>query len=77
MKYFLCYRRCKKNQYNFFQLFKIPLNNFDDCERLYSCCCPLCKMVTFLDFKKAANEECVHYLKERQFVAKLRQQIKD
>ena len=34
-------------------------------------------MVTFLDFEKAANDEGVRYLNGRQFVPKLRQQIKD
>ena len=34
-------------------------------------------MVTFLDFKEAANECSIIYLKRQQFVVKLHKQIKE
>ena len=66
------HQKCQKNQRNFYYFFKIQLNNYDEdgkClldevqRRQYSFLCPLCKMVTFLDFIKAANESCVIFLK--------------
>ena len=38
---------------------------------------PILQKVTFLDFEEAASENTVVYLKRRQFVIKLREQIKD
>ena len=46
-------------------------------KRQYSFLCPLCKMITFLNFEEAATKNAIVYLKRRQFVFKLRQQIKD
>ena len=46
-------------------------------KRQYSFLCPLCKMITFLNFEEAAAKNAIVYLKRRQFVFKLRQQIKD
>ena len=46
-------------------------------KRKYSFLCPLCKMITFLNFEEAATKNAIVYLKRRQFVFKLRQQIKD
>ena len=46
-------------------------------KRQYSFLCPLCKMITFLNFEEAAVKNAIVYLKRRQFVFKLRQQIKD
>ena len=46
-------------------------------KRQYSFLCPLCKMITFLNFEEVAAKNAIVYLKRRQFVFKLRQQIKD
>ena len=46
-------------------------------KRQYSFLCPLCKMITFLNFEEAVTKNAIVYLKRRQFVFKLRQQIKD
>ena len=84
--YFLYYQKCKKNTWKYFQFFKIPLANYSDNgafvldeaqKRLYLFLCPLCKLVTFLDFKEAVNECSIICLKRRQFVFKLRKQIKE
>ena len=84
--YFSYYQKCNKNRCNCYQFFEISLTNYDDNGRcvldeahksLYSFLCPLCKMVYFLNFETAANQNCIKYLKGPQFVINLRKQIKD
>ena len=38
---------------------------------------PFCKMLTFLDFEKAANEKTVILLKRHQFIKRLCRKIHD
>ena len=84
--FFSFHQKCRKNQCNFLQHFKIPLSNydwdgkcvFDDMQKiLYTFLCSFCKMVIILDFEKAAAENAIIYLKNRQHIIKLRRQIKD
>ena len=78
--------KMQKNECNFYHFFKVLLNDYDGdakClldkveKRHYSFLCPLCKMVTFSDFERAANESWVIFLKRRQSVVKLCEKNKE
>ena len=82
---FSYYQKCKKSHFNFYQFFKILLANYDDsgkwvlneAQKRHSFYCPSCKMITFLDIEEVENEWAIVFLKRRQFVIKLRKQIKE
>ena len=69
--YFLFCQKCE-NHCNFYQHFKIPLANcnnsgkcvFDEAQkRGYSFYCPLCRMITFMEFETTTNESAIGFLK--------------
>ena len=56
---------CKNNNCNVYQNFTIPLNSYDEkgrCimneteQKIYSFECNKCRMITFVNFEKVANE---------------------
>ena len=81
---FIYFQKWKKRNWSFFCKLSLFLNYYDNdgkCvpsktqKRLYSYICKKCKMVTFLDFEKAANEKTVIFSKERQVLVKARKKF--
>ena len=74
MENYLSYWKCKKSCCNFYQVFKIPLANYNNSgkcmvdkvqKRHYSFYCQACKMITFSDFEEATNECAFVFLKTK------------
>ena len=71
MESFFFLQRCKNNNRNVFQHFTISLNSYNEkCilneteQKLFSFECNKCRMITFVDFEKIANEVCITLLKK-------------
>ena len=74
MESFFFLQRCKNNNCNVYQHFTILLNSYNEKgkfilneteQKLFSFKCNKCRMITFVDFEKIANEVYITLLKER------------
>ena len=85
-KPFFHYERCKNKNCNFYGCFKFFFYFYDEkgnCifpeseKRFYSFECKVCRMITFLDFKQAANENCIVFLKQRLTLLDARRRLRE